>query len=93
MRQNKTAKNVAGVTYHCCTCVYKCVNGLTEHSLDIVRRSMKHSYTEHPKQERIKLRLLNLLNAAGETDNAELPSYTFFKFKNKLNENSEAQIA
>ena len=54
---------------------------------------MNHSYTEHQKQERIKLSLLNWLNVAGETDNAELPSYTFFKFKNKLNENSEAQIA
>ena len=31
-------------TYHRCIYIYKCINGLMDHSLDIVRRSEIHSY-------------------------------------------------
>ena len=35
--------------YHCCIHIYKCVNGLTQHSLDIVKKSQIHSYNTRNK--------------------------------------------
>ena len=35
--------------YHRCIHIYKCVNGLTQHSLDIVKKSEIHSYNTRNK--------------------------------------------
>ena len=36
-------------TYHRCIYIYKCINGLTEHSLDIVKCSQIHNYNTRNK--------------------------------------------
>ena len=38
------------MAYHRCSSIYKCVNDLTGHSLDIVRRSDIHSYNTRNKE-------------------------------------------